>query len=86
MYQTDPIQEHIVQWHPTILAKLALIPQRLLNTYSVDIASRGGKNTMYKENDFIVRMVGCELDPERNCEKEADLYYQQWKKAVKESK
>lgn len=25
--------EHIVQWHGTVLAKLALVPQRLLNSY-----------------------------------------------------
>ena len=26
--------EHIVQWHGTILAKLALVPQRVLNSYT----------------------------------------------------
>jgi hypothetical protein len=26
--------EHIVQWHGTVLAKLALVPQRLLNSYT----------------------------------------------------
>ncbi|MCJ1268041.1 hypothetical protein MMC22_007927 [Lobaria immixta] len=78
--------EHVVQWHPTILTKLALIEQRLLNSYSIDIASRGGKGAMYQENDFIVRLVGCELDSQRNCEKEMDPFYQQWKKAVAGSK
>ncbi|KAL9627813.1 MAG: hypothetical protein Q9204_006315 [Flavoplaca sp. TL-2023a] len=62
--------EHIVQWHPTILTKMALIPQRLLNTYNIDIASRGGGKAVYKEGDFVVRMVGCETDPARNCERE----------------
>lgn len=28
--------EHIVQWHGTVLAKLALVPQRLLNSYMKD--------------------------------------------------
>lgn len=27
--------EHIVQWHGTILAKLALVPQRIINSYAV---------------------------------------------------
>ncbi|KAL8683546.1 MAG: hypothetical protein Q9186_000458 [Xanthomendoza sp. 1 TL-2023] len=67
--------EHIVQWHPTILTKLALIPQRLLNTYNIDLASRGGKEAMYKDGDFIVRLVGCESDANRNCEKEFDEFY-----------
>lgn len=33
--------EHIVQWHGTILAKLALVPQRVLNAY----ASVGAKGS-----------------------------------------
>lgn len=73
------LQEHIVQWHPTILTKLALIPQHLINSYGVDIASRGGKEVMHKEGEFVVRLVGCELDSARYCEKEFDQYYQQWK-------
>ena len=49
---------------------MALIPQRLLNTYNIDMASRGGAKAVYKEGDFVVRMVGCETDPARNCERE----------------
>lgn len=71
--------EHVVQWHPTILTKLALVPQTLINSYGVDIASRGGKEVLYKEGEFVVRLVGCELDATRYCEKEFDMYYQQWK-------
>ncbi|KAG6986417.1 hypothetical protein G7Y79_00095g101310 [Physcia stellaris] len=71
--------EHVVQWHPTILTKLALIPQRLLNSYGVDISSRGGKEAMFKDDDFVVRFVGCELDSNRNCEQEMEPYYNQWK-------
>ncbi|KAL8710754.1 MAG: hypothetical protein Q9220_004772 [cf. Caloplaca sp. 1 TL-2023] len=66
--------EHIVQWHPTILTKLALVPQRLLNSYNVDIASRGGKDAMYKDGDFVVRLVGCDTDANRDCEKEFDEF------------
>ena len=71
-----------MQWHPTILTKLALVPQRLLNSYNVDIGSRGGKGVMYKEGDFVERLVGCELDQNRNCEREMDLIYQQWKTSI----
>ena len=31
--------EHIVQWHGTVLAKLALVPQRLMNSYTRDSGS-----------------------------------------------
>ncbi|KAL8936167.1 MAG: hypothetical protein Q9211_004318 [Gyalolechia sp. 1 TL-2023] len=74
--------EHIVQWHPTILTKLALVPQRLLNSYNVDIASRGGKDVMYKDGDFVVRLVACELYQNRDCEKEFELYYIKWKRSI----
>ncbi|KAL8783471.1 MAG: hypothetical protein Q9213_004608 [Squamulea squamosa] len=73
--------EHIVQWHPTILTKLGLIPSRLLNTYNVDIASRGGKDVMYRDGDFVVRLVGCESDPNRSCEKEFDEFNSKLKDA-----
>ncbi|KAI4161761.1 MAG: hypothetical protein LQ342_004593 [Letrouitia transgressa] len=74
--------EHIVQWHPTILTKLALVPQRVINSYGVEIASRGGKEVMYKDGDLVVRLVGCEGDPNRSCEKEFDVFYNQWKRTV----
>lgn len=41
---------------------------------------------MYEEGDFILRFVGCELDPARNCEEEMKPYYEKWKKARDESK
>ncbi|KAL9098991.1 MAG: hypothetical protein Q9163_005446 [Psora crenata] len=71
--------EHVVQWHPTILTKLALVPQKILNSYNVDIPSRGGKEAQYKKGDFLVRLVACELDESRDCEKEFDQYYEEWK-------
>lgn len=74
--------EHIVQWHPTILTKLALVPQHLLNSYSVDISSRGGKDVMYKEGEFVTRLVGCELDQNRDCEKEFEPFYEKWRRSV----
>lgn len=72
----------MVQWHPTILTKLALIPQRLINSYNVDIASRGGQKTMYADDDFVIRLVGCELDKDRNCEREMEPHYRKWKQLV----
>ena len=37
---------------------------------------------MYKEGDFVERLVGCELDQNRNCEKEMDLIYQKSKGSI----
>ena len=68
-----------MQWHPTILTKLAIVPQNILNSYGSDIPSRGGKEVMYKEGDFIVRFPNCELDANRDCEREIEPYYNQWR-------
>ena len=42
--------------------------------------SRGGDEVTYKEGDFVVRAVGCELDKGRNCAEEMDPWFQRWKK------
>lgn len=35
--------EHIVQWHGTVLAKLALVPQRLVNSYTRAVGRETGE-------------------------------------------
>ncbi|KAF2228216.1 galactosyl transferase GMA12/MNN10 family-domain-containing protein [Elsinoe ampelina] len=56
--------EHIVQWHGTILSKLALIPQRTMNSYmapsSTSASSPASKEGQYSEGDFIANFEGCE--------------------------
>ncbi|ORY18738.1 galactosyl transferase GMA12/MNN10 family-domain-containing protein [Clohesyomyces aquaticus] len=52
--------EHIVQWHGTILAKLALVPQNLINAYTKGPAS--AKNGKYKDGDLIAAFPGCDKD------------------------
>lgn len=75
-----------MQWHPTILTKLSLIPPRIINAYTVYIESRGGSEVTYMEGDFVVRAVGCERDKSRNCENEMDLWFKQWKRDVQKEK
>ncbi|KAL4792138.1 galactosyl transferase GMA12/MNN10 family-domain-containing protein [Aspergillus venezuelensis] len=74
--------EHIVQWHPTVLALLALVPQRVINSYSKDSPGAGVDGT-YKDGDLVVRFFGCDTDPTRNCEWEMEPYYKFWAKRVK---
>ncbi len=69
-------QEHIVQWHPTILSKLALVPQRIMNSYS----ATGNLTSTYAKGDFVVRFDGCEQAGERSCEKESESYMKAWRK------
>ncbi|KAL4803638.1 galactosyl transferase GMA12/MNN10 family-domain-containing protein [Aspergillus unguis] len=74
--------EHIVQWHSTVLARLALIPQRVINAYSKDSPGAGVDGT-YRDSDLIVRFFGCDTDAQRNCEREMAPYYDLWAKSLK---
>lgn len=47
--------EHIVQWHPTILAKLALVEQYVLNSYAVE--SRHAEDEL-KKPDMLNQDAG----------------------------
>lgn len=64
--------EHAVQWHPTILSKLALIPQRTFASY-------GGNKEVnsYRDGDFVALMVNCPPTGELSCETQAQYYRQQ---------
>ena len=63
--------EHLVQWHGTVLMKMALVPQRIMDSYTM----AEGDNTegMYKDGDFIANFHGCDRPGAgRDCEKEAE--------------
>ncbi|EMC96851.1 glycosyltransferase family 34 protein [Baudoinia panamericana UAMH 10762] len=61
--------EHIVQWHGTILAKLALVPQRVMNSYTREVGG-GDSSGLYQEGDFVANFHGCANNGNRNCEEE----------------
>jgi mannan polymerase II complex MNN11 subunit len=70
-----------MQWHPTVLARTALVPQRILNAYSKDSpgASQDGS---YKDGDFVIRFPSCDEGKTRDCD-ELDPYYSMWLKKAK---
>jgi mannan polymerase II complex MNN11 subunit len=71
---TENEQEHVVQWHPTILSKLALVPQRIMNAYDV-----GNETSAYRSGDFVIRFRDCELGGGYKCESEAAPFSKQWR-------
>jgi mannan polymerase II complex MNN11 subunit len=75
---TDLSQEHIVQWHPTILSKLSLIPQRTINSYSKE-----DKGAAYKDGDIAVRFPECGKMNPADCETESHRFAQQWRTSFK---
>jgi len=73
--------EHIVQWHPTILAKLALVDQKIINSYS---NNKGGAE--YSTGEFVVRFAGCaEENNVQACETDAQKFAPTWRAAFKDS-
>ncbi|KAL9051075.1 MAG: hypothetical protein Q9162_006248 [Coniocarpon cinnabarinum] len=60
--------EHLVQWHGTVLMKMALVPQRLLNSYT----TTEGEG-QYEDGDFVANFRGCDnAGSGRSCEKETE--------------
>ncbi|OTB05313.1 glycosyltransferase family 34 protein [Hypoxylon sp. CI-4A] len=66
--------EHIVQWHPTILSKLAIVPQRIINAYS---STDHGEQ--YKDGDVAVVFARCSSTGDKSCAKESERFSQQWR-------
>ncbi|KAK5136329.1 hypothetical protein LTR08_003702 [Meristemomyces frigidus] len=73
--------EHIVQWHGTVLAKMALVPQRVLNSYTRDSSSPQGNpgDGTYQEGDFVANFHGCARNAARDCEKEMGPLMARWR-------
>jgi mannan polymerase II complex MNN11 subunit len=46
--------EHLIQWHPTVLEGLALMPKRSLLSFGV----AAGDDEQYHEGDFVVHLDG----------------------------
>ncbi|KAF7545751.1 hypothetical protein G7Z17_g8945 [Cylindrodendrum hubeiense] len=64
--------EHIVQWHPTILSKLALVPQRTIASYA-----RNKEDNSYRDGDFVALLVDCTPTGPDSCERQSEHYLQQ---------
>lgn len=67
-------QEHIVQWHPTILSKLALVPQRTFASYA-----KPTYGEQYQEGDFVAMFTGCTSTGRESCEVESGHFWEKWK-------
>lgn len=72
--------EHMVQWHPTMLSKIALVPQRTLASYT-----RKNLGAGYEEGDFVAMFMGCTAKGEYNCEDTAMPYFKKWKELTASS-
>lgn len=71
-----------MQWHPTVLARTALVPQRLLSSYSNESPGASADGT-YKDGDFVIQFHGCDEGAGRDCARELEPYYKLWEKMTK---
>ncbi|KAK4122940.1 glycosyltransferase family 34 protein [Parathielavia appendiculata] len=72
--------EHIVQWHPTILSRMAIVDQRLINAYN-----KGVRGEEYKDGDLIVRFPDCAAADAQACETESQSFVQASRRAFASS-
>lgn len=63
-----------MQWHPTILSKLAIVPQRAINAYST-----GDHGAQYRDGDIAVVFAQCSGTGTKSCANEAERYSQRWR-------
>lgn len=85
------LQEHVVQWHPTILAKIVLVPQRVMNSYNFDLTFDNSKEDdrprtssgLFQDGDLLVRFYGCGAASERDCEYEMKSYHEIWQREIR---
>lgn len=66
-----------MQWHPTILSQIGLVPQRTLASYTHTNLGDG-----YREGDFVAMLKGCAMHGDASCEKESQWYYKRFQEAL----
>lgn len=78
--------EHIIQWHPTLLAKLAIVEQRVLNSYvpasltqgDVSKAAVADESSAWRVGDLVVNLKDCHSTKGRDCTAEMKKHLGIW--------
>lgn len=78
--------EHIIQWHPTLLARLAIVEQRVLNSYVPGStvqddsmkATPVPNNGIWQPGDLVINLKDCNINKERSCVAEMKKYLGIW--------
>lgn len=63
-YGPDSAITHILQWHPFVLSRTAIVPARTISAKHSEIelpsSSKGGDSSHYYDGDFVVEWSDCE--------------------------
>ncbi|CDO91808.1 unnamed protein product [Kluyveromyces dobzhanskii CBS 2104] len=69
---------HMLQWHPKILQKTALVvPKTIASLYDISKSKKNADDSdafTYRDGDFVVTFSGCQQT--KTCETELEKYYQ----------
>lgn len=71
---------HILQWHPALLAKTAIVHQKLISSEYDEayLKNKEADTTYYTESDFIANFPNCKRD--KTCNKDITSLYESLKK------
>lgn len=71
---------HVLQWHPTLLAKTAIVHQKLFSSEydETHLKSEEVDTTHYTEGDFVANFPNCKRD--KTCNKDITSLYNKLKK------
>lgn len=64
-----------LRWHGTILAHIALVPQKVLTTYTEKDTKWAAPDGLYKDGDFTVFFGDCDNNSDRSCAQEMKPYF-----------
>lgn len=64
------------------MAKLALVPQNVMNSYASNNGRNPAKEGLYTEGDFVTNFGDCDKN-DRDCEREMDPYLDKMRKRGK---
>lgn len=66
--------EHLVQWHGTILSRMALVPQSTMNSNAKDSAQ-----ALLQNPPFVVSQRGCDTTGQASCEDAVRPWFERFK-------
>ncbi|VEU21368.1 DEKNAAC102804 [Brettanomyces naardenensis] len=52
---------HILQWHPYLLGRTAIVPSRMINSLHTDEKAKKDASRSYQKGDFVVNLRSCRL-------------------------
>lgn len=69
--------EHLVQWHGTVLGRMALVPQTVMNSYA---GAKPLEKEQYQDGHFVANVHDCGAENQPHCENIMRPYYEAYQR------